>query len=184
MCVQSESICVLGTSGGQREEEATLSLRYLRPERAGNTGPLRQKQVSKQTINMWKITPCSESAVCQGLALGGKGNSTGSYLPGGKRDLLWEGTSLFHTNQCYRNSEPTGARKGWVLSQEQNEGPKCCPEHMDDGSALRGLVRKSWYRQKRGWDALPGTNENHRLLHICIENIHSGYSKPCAMHSQ
>lgn len=36
-----------------------------------------------------------------------------------------------------------GARKGWVLSQEQNKGPKCWPEHMDDGSALRGQVGKS-----------------------------------------
>lgn len=38
--------------------------------------------------------------------------------------LLIEEAGLLYTSQRYRNSEPPGARKGWVLSQEQNEGPK------------------------------------------------------------
>lgn len=38
--------------------------------------------------------------------------------------LLIEEAGLLHTSQCYRNSEPLGVNKEWVLSQEQNEGPK------------------------------------------------------------
>lgn len=36
---------------------------------------------------------------------------------------------------------------------------------------------KSWRQaERRGWGALPCTNEKHPRLHICIENIHLVYS--------
>lgn len=54
ICVVSRpvSTCVSEPNWGQGKEEVALSSRYLKPEWVRNTGTLRPKQISKQTLTM------------------------------------------------------------------------------------------------------------------------------------
>lgn len=68
--------------------------------------------MSKQTIHMWTMMLSWESAVCTGLALGGKGNSKVLILQEGIGTCyLVKGASSLHESQYYRNLEPVGPEK-------------------------------------------------------------------------
>lgn len=173
------STCTFGTYWGHRELEVALFSRFVKAKWVGDTSTSRLKKISKQTDNTWKITSFSESAVCEGLALGGKGDSTSSHLPEGKRDLLSDRRSqLMAQVHIIGIQSPWELEKG-VFSHEQSEGPKCWLVQMEDCSALRGWVGKGLKKAgRRGWDASTYTKEKCGLLHICIDSINLGYSEP------
>lgn len=93
-----------------------------------------------------------------------------------KGTFAWRGSQFVPQESVLGECRARGARKGWVFSQEQNNGEgggKPWLVQMEDCSARRGQVGKSLKQAEEG----RGCVSSHTVTHL-HRNGHSGYSKP------
>lgn len=125
--------------------------------------------------NMWKIISFSESAVCKGLALGGKEDSTSSHLLRERK----KGDFSHRESQLMAQVDVIGIqswrRECSALNRAWGPSAGWCRWKIAQPWLVGKRLKKTG---RRRWGSLPHTKEKCGLLYICRENIQLGYSKP------